>query len=308
MFGGPSGAEGTMQFQIQGGSLDGLIQNMIIFLNARNCAVWAQTPCGGTLAGGRLGEVAGMGMSNDGLFTQTECWSINGYAALNFSGTHTDGSYTAPSNILFRQCPNTNNPERNTVLFDYNANILVGTGWSATSAQASTSGGLYLTSSGGTTTPTNPGDLNIFYTRGTQQGFSIKPSADSGGTAAINFENAAGTQVGSITTTAGATAYNTTSDRRLKEHIVDTGDVGSLIDRLHVVDYNYKADPSTKYTGFIAQDEYEIFPAAVTPGNDIEPGQDGFEAWARDDSKLVPLLVKEIQSLRHRVEQLEHHN
>ena len=311
MIGGPSGAEGSHLFEIFGGSLDGLTQNQILFFNAVGCASASEGSCSNTLAGMRLGEISGLGMSADGLFTQTESWSINGYAAANFAGTHLDGSYTAPSNIVFRQAPNSSAVERTTDVFDYNANLLVGTGWSATSAKTATVGAIYLTTSGGTTVPANPGDMNIVYGRSSQQGISIQPNADTGGGNAILFQNTAGSGVGSISTTSSATTYATSSDRRLKEHIMPTKetDVGALIDRLQVVNYNFKNDPAQTFTGFIAQDEYKVAPFAVARGDDTnaEPGDSGFRAWGRDDSKLVPLLVREIQDLRKRLASLEQH-
>jgi hypothetical protein len=59
----------------------------------------------------RLGEIAANGQAPDGLFTQTETASINFYADSNWSGTHLDNSYTAPSNIVMRIAFGTNSPE-----------------------------------------------------------------------------------------------------------------------------------------------------------------------------------------------------
>ena len=54
--------------------------------------------------------------------------------------------------------------------------------------------------------------------------------------------------------------------------------------------------------GFVAQEEALVYADAVTQGDD---GEEITRQWGRDDSKLVPLLVKEIQSLRARVAALE---
>jgi hypothetical protein len=55
-------------------------------------------------------------MSPDGLVTQTESGSWNLYAALNFTGTHLDGSYNAATNMVLRLGPNATSPERVTAV------------------------------------------------------------------------------------------------------------------------------------------------------------------------------------------------
>ena len=49
----------------------------------------------------------------------------------------------------------------------------------------------------------------------------------------------------------------------------------------------------------MAQELHAVYPAAVTPG------ESDAEVWTVDFSKLVPLLVKEIQELKARVAELE---
>jgi hypothetical protein len=49
----------------------------------------------------------------------------------------------------------------------------------------------------------------------------------------------------------------------------------------------------------VAQELNEVAPEAVSQG------ENEGEMWAVDYSKLVPMLVKEIQSLRNRVAELE---
>jgi hypothetical protein len=111
-------------------------------------------------------------------------------------------------------------------------------------------------------------------------------------------------QVGSINTSASATAYNTSSDERLKYDFEDF-DPGLLIDRIAVYRYRWKADDTLGY-GPKAQELAGVFPDAVTAGSaDDEPGDETFVPWGYDASRLVPLLVREIQLLRARVSALE---
>jgi hypothetical protein len=108
------------------------------------------------------------------------------------------------------------------------------------------------------------------------------------------------TEIGSITTTAGTiTLYNTTSDQRLKENIQDAESASSLIDSLQVRKFDWKSDGSHQRYGFVAQELVAVAPEAV-----YQP-QDQDKMMAVDYSKLVPMLVKEIQSLRIRIAQLE---
>lgn len=112
-----------------------------------------------------------------------------------------------------------------------------------------------------------------------------------------NF-NGAGSP-GSITTDGNSTYYNASSDRRLKYNIADAGDAGAIIDALCVRQWDWKSTGAHEAFGFVAQEEYTVYAPAVTVGDD---GVEIKTAWGRDDSKLVPLLVKEIQSLRRRLE------
>jgi hypothetical protein len=105
--------------------------------------------------------------------------------------------------------------------------------------------------------------------------------------------------VGSITSTPSATGYGTSSDQRLKSNIEDADDAGSKVDAIQVRKFDWKVDGSHQDYGMVAQELQSVAPEAVT--GDAESD----EMMAVDYSKLVPMLVKEIQSLRTRVAQLE---
>lgn len=123
-------------------------------------------------------------------------------------------------------------------------------------------------------------------------------AATTGAETHVLFSNPNG-NVGSITTNGTVTAYNMTSDQRLKENIQEADSASELIDLLQVRKYDWKADGSHQRYGFIAQELVTVAPEAVHQPEDPE------EMMAVDYSKLVPMLVKEIQSLRARVAQLE---
>jgi len=124
------------------------------------------------------------------------------------------------------------------------------------------------------------------------------PHFANNGQASNSFE-VGGSLVGSITHTTTSTAYNTSSDYRLKENIVDAPSASDDIDAIQVRSFDWKADGSHQKYGMVAQELQTVAPEAVSEGATEE------EMMGVDYSKLVPMLVKEIQSLRARVAQLE---
>jgi hypothetical protein len=109
---------------------------------------------------------------------------------------------------------------------------------------------------------------------------------------------------GSITTGAGNTTnYNTTSDATMKIDDGPLDDVGRIIDKLKPRWFRWKNTPGEEaQPGFFAQQVYRAFPWAVTKGRGRG---DSRKPWQMDNSKLVPLLVAELQALRKRVRELE---
>ena len=117
----------------------------------------------------------------------------------------------------------------------------------------------------------------------------------------VRFYNGNGL-VGSIVTDGSATAYNTSSDQRLKDNIVDAPSASDDIDAIQVRSFDWKADGSHQKYGMVAQELQSVAPEAVTGDADSE------DMMGVDYSKLVPMMLKEIQSLRARVAQLEGEN
>ena len=106
--------------------------------------------------------------------------------------------------------------------------------------------------------------------------------------------------VGSISVTTSATAYNTSSDYRLKEDLQDFAGL-DIISKIPVYDFKWKTDESRSY-GVMAHELQEILPDAVSGEKDAE------EMQGVDYSKIVPLLIKSIQELTAKVERLEEKN
>jgi hypothetical protein len=131
-------------------------------------------------------------------------------------------------------------------------------------------------------------NLQIYHNAGSSVYFWNTAGGD------YEFYNGAGS---TSTGTLKAGAFNTGSDRRLKNNIVNTHFGISDLMKIQVRDYVYKADAAnTLTTGFIAQELFEIFPNAVTkPANDDK-------MWSVDYGKVTPLLVKAIQDQQATIE------
>ena len=159
---------------------------------------------------------------------------------------------------------------------DASGNLLVGKTSTATTAEGALigkdAGGCYLTLG-----YTGTGTINsVAFFRGTSGSLS---------------------QVGSISTTGSATAYNTSSDYRLKNITGPVTNSGAYIDSLNPVEGIWKADGST-FVGLIAHEVQEASRTQVATGT-----KDGEEMQAMDYSspEIIANLIAEIQSLRKRL-------
>jgi hypothetical protein len=157
---------------------------------------------------------------------------------------------------------------------------------------------------------------------------AIDNSDGSGTPVHIGFFHS-GTGVGSISTTASATSYNTSSDYRLKENVVDLIGATDRIKQLEPKRFNFIADADTTVDGFFAHEVQSVVPEAVTGAKDAmrdeeyevtpavldDDGNVVTEAvmgtrsvpdyQGIDQSKLVPLLVATIKELEARITALE---
>ncbi len=116
--------------------------------------------------------------------------------------------------------------------------------------------------------------------------------------AAITFnKGATQTSVGNIACTTTGTAYNTTSDYRLKENVTPMTGALAKVAQLKPITYTWKADGSDGQ-GFIAHELAEVCPQAVSGVKDAvyENGDPKYQGI--DTSYLVATLVSAIQELK----------
>lgn len=173
----------------------------------------------------------------------------------------------------------------------YSGGLMVGT----TTPQSPTSTahtGVTITSTGVITASAN-GAISLRLQR-----------TSSDGPVAQWFRNTTG--VGSISITGSATAYNTSSDYRLKEHITDLLGSGARIDALRPRSGTWKAD-GTPFRGFLAHEFAEVYPRAVSGEKDAvdEDGNPIMQAMDAGTPETIADIIAELQSLRQRVAALE---
>jgi len=111
--------------------------------------------------------------------------------------------------------------------------------------------------------------------------------------------------VGSITTNGSATAYNTSSDYRLKENVVPLTGAADRLNQLQVHRFNFIADPDKTVDGFIAHEAQAVVPECVTGVKDEVDEYDNPVYQGIDQAKLVPLLTAALQEAIAKIEALE---
>lgn len=121
----------------------------------------------------------------------------------------------------------------------------------------------------------------------------------------IDFQRNDGTTVGSVVIGFSSTAYNTSSDYRLKENVTYTWDATTRLKQLKPARFTFKDDTSDLVDGFLAHEVSSIVPEAITGEKDAVDSEGNPEYQSIDQSKLVPLLVKTIQELEARITALE---
>jgi len=132
-------------------------------------------------------------------------------------------------------------------------------------------------------------------------------SGSSGATSRKHFEflDGGGFSRGSISVTGSATAFNTSSDYRLKENITAVTDGISRLQQLKPSRFNFIGNEDQIIDGFIAHEVQEVVPEAITGEKDAVDDDGNPIYQGIDQSKLVPLLTAALQEAMERIEQLE---
>jgi hypothetical protein len=175
--------------------------------------------------------------------------------------------------------------------------------------QTSTTSAMTILGSGnvsiGTTGPYNNCNLTIYQQVSTQADrlLAIQTQVTTA-SYAVQFVNPNG-RVGTISTSGTSTAYNTSSDYRLKENIQEIENPIDRFMKLKPCTFNFIKDKEKVVDGFLAHELQEVIPESVTGVKD-EEDEDGEPIYQGiDQAKIVPLLVATVQNLIKRIEALE---
>jgi outer membrane murein-binding lipoprotein Lpp len=99
------------------------------------------------------------------------------------------------------------------------------------------------------------------------------------------------------------TSWTSTSDRRLKENIRESGYGLDEVMRIPVYEYSYaNTETADNRVGLIAQEVYEVVPEVVSKGDDGEEFDADSTPWGVDYAAMTPILIKAIQELQETVE------
>jgi hypothetical protein len=121
--------------------------------------------------------------------------------------------------------------------------------------------------------------------------------------ALIQFYKTDFTRLGWISREGEKVIYSETSDRRLKDGIVDAPYALDRLMKIPVRKFYFKSDSAKRLEdGFIAQELYEVYPEAVSKP-DTEEG-----TWGVDYGRLSPIIVKSIQDQQATIEELKAEN
>jgi len=142
------------------------------------------------------------------------------------------------------------------------------------------------------TTTVNSGKLNVVYTGS----YGVYVGGAAGASTQMIFFSGA-TNTGSISSNGSNTAFNTSSDYRLKENIAPMTGCLAKVQALKPVTYKWK-ESGLESQGFIAHELAEVCPDAVTGAKDAvdENGNPIYQGI--DTSFLVATLTAAIQELK----------
>jgi hypothetical protein len=111
--------------------------------------------------------------------------------------------------------------------------------------------------------------------------------------------------VGSISTTATATAYSTSSDIRLKTAITPITGALDVLRQIPARTWRWRSDNS-RGVGFVANEIQHLVPEAITGEPDAVDESGNIMPQQMDSSKLLPYVIASMQEMLTMIEELQH--
>ena len=206
--------------------------------------------------------------------TPTTTGYVGAASKLNTGGSVTDFGMTARTNLVF----GTNDGTERMRITSSGA-LLVGK-----TTTGSNTTGFEFEGSGGALLLTRSSAINAL----------INLQGSSGQTILFRFQNS---DCGSISVNTGSTAYNTSSDYRLKNTIAPLVGALAKVAQLKPVTYKWNADNSYG-EGFIAHELAEVCPLAVNGEKDAVDENGNIKPQGIDTSFLVATLTAALQETK----------
>ena len=157
-----------------------------------------------------------------------------------------------------------------------------------------TNGGVYIAGDINVGSTNYYAQVYVQHNSAVNHGIVIDEKATGGSGIAMGFLSG-GTVVGTITVNSSATAYNTSSDARLKNVLGEAKGL-EIINKLNPVNFEWKESKEIQ-DGLIAQEVMEVVPNAVSGSEE--------EMYQMDYSKLVTPLIKAIQEQQAQIDALQ---
>jgi len=110
--------------------------------------------------------------------------------------------------------------------------------------------------------------------------------------------------VGSISVSGSTTAYNTSSDYRLKTDVQPMTGASERVQALNPVNFEWISE-GTRVDGFLAHEAQAVVPESVTGTKDAVDADGNPDYQGIDQSKLVPLLTAALREALTKIDSLE---
>ena len=142
---------------------------------------------------------------------------------------------------------------------------------------------------------------------GTSNGLMIEQGGPQSGTfKAIRFTTSHyGGERGYIGVTLGGTSYNSSSDYRMKQNVIDLTGAIDRVKSFKPKRFKWKEDPTYTVDGFLAHEASTVVPESVVGEKDAVDSNGDPEYQVMDNSKLVPVLTAALKEAIAKIETLE---
>ena len=142
---------------------------------------------------------------------------------------------------------------------------------------------------------------------GTSNGLMIEQGGPQSGTfKAIRFTTSHyGGERGYIGVTLGGTSYNSSSDYRMKQDVVDLTGAIDRVKSFKPRRFKWKEDPTYTVDGFLAHEASTVVPESVDGEKDAVDSNGDPKYQVMDNSRLVPVLTAALKEAIAKIETLE---